>query len=788
MKLEALTICINYSDYLLCILDNARHFDRWVVVTAENDAATIDVCRRNGIEVIRSRSLLADGSDFNPVSHKASAINEGLAALSPDCWALIIDSDILLPRNFRRRVDGLPLESGFLYGVKGRRVCSDFRRLEALRNLEPWQYSIARNSRILGYFQLFDLRGSPNRYPVQERDKAEFHDDLHFAGSFAAERQYLLPMAVIHTGFPYSNWSKRISIEYVQRGRVRSAAEGSFSEMLDSIGGQAVAASIGYFPGDATALLATKTERLYLVDHYRIHQRSSDPLIEADRCALRQLMVESLAGGTNVSFVGPNGAQNLSAIPPASLDLLHVNAVGGLCETLIESLDLWLSKLKERAIICGHAATHTHTEGIYDIAAIASLLGNPDFIDEGGFWWKRISPETGKRFAPRNGANGHETKGVAIVNTDCANLEKALVSIDSIRAYWDGPLALYHYGKVTDALRIACWKAGCDLHQVSHPPYSEFPGDSDLRSAPFSPPFDSTVVVESGVVAIKPLETLFITSPAATVASSMPRLQLITDTARVPLNGKQIALATENDWHPSAVFGVFAADSAEWTEHAWERWTEAKSAMLGRHPVAVRVSSGATIVIVANRDGLGELQHHWPAMRFPDETPVQLYLLDVSEEEAWLPGDSQPEIRHFSASLAASDLLRAIYSHCATETIVFLPTFASALPCAELFADAHWQAHKIIMHTWGRASDELSITKNVFVSAEFFGSIDRQLLKALLEQNHPRLLASPNIPIFMYVAMTLHQNDTDIVDLSDSGWLILPRCQYVRREFQENHS
>ena len=40
MKLFGVTICINYSDYLECVLGNARHFDRWLVVTVPEDAQT----------------------------------------------------------------------------------------------------------------------------------------------------------------------------------------------------------------------------------------------------------------------------------------------------------------------------------------------------------------------------------------------------------------------------------------------------------------------------------------------------------------------------------------------------------------------------------------------------------------------------------------------------------------------------------------------------------------------------------------------------------------------------
>ena len=71
MKIYAVTICINYADYLGRVLENRRHFDRWLVVTVPTDRATHELCERHGIECMDSGVLAMDGRDFNAVDNKA---------------------------------------------------------------------------------------------------------------------------------------------------------------------------------------------------------------------------------------------------------------------------------------------------------------------------------------------------------------------------------------------------------------------------------------------------------------------------------------------------------------------------------------------------------------------------------------------------------------------------------------------------------------------------------------------------------------------------------------------
>ena len=164
MKLLAITICSNYADYLDCLIENRRHFDRWIVLTVPLDVATHALCDRHGIECYDSALLQPDGKDFHAVSNKGTVINEGIERLLENerdeaGWCAVLDADVLLPRHFGERVRAMPLEAGVLYGTSGRKVCETRAQFEMLRECEPWDRLVARNSQALGYFNLFCLSG-----------------------------------------------------------------------------------------------------------------------------------------------------------------------------------------------------------------------------------------------------------------------------------------------------------------------------------------------------------------------------------------------------------------------------------------------------------------------------------------------------------------------------------------------------------------------------------------------------------------------------------------------------
>src|SRR5688500_10256772 len=171
-KIQALSVSVNYADFLECVAPNIRHFDRWLVVTVAEDTRTQEVCRRWGLDVLISERLYKNGAAF----HKAAALNEGLEALDQDAWVAVMDSDILLPRDFRERLDAQTLDSDCLYGLSGRRICSTLPEFRSLAEREPWADNLIHATFVIGYFNLFHLSQKLNRYPEDFSDDASSYD------------------------------------------------------------------------------------------------------------------------------------------------------------------------------------------------------------------------------------------------------------------------------------------------------------------------------------------------------------------------------------------------------------------------------------------------------------------------------------------------------------------------------------------------------------------------------------------------------------------------------------
>lgn len=111
MKLEAVTVCVQYDDFLQVSARYNRHlFDRWLVVTEPTDIRTRDVCRRFGLEVLTTRD---NGSEFR----KGRLIERGLQHLSAEGWRCHIDSDVVLPQHFRALLEAAELQTTNIYGA-----------------------------------------------------------------------------------------------------------------------------------------------------------------------------------------------------------------------------------------------------------------------------------------------------------------------------------------------------------------------------------------------------------------------------------------------------------------------------------------------------------------------------------------------------------------------------------------------------------------------------------------------------------------------------------------------
>lgn len=114
MKIDAVSVCIGYHDFLQETAKyNSGLFDSWIIVTEPQDDQTIEVCRRFNLRCVLSE----DGKRFGKPFNKGRLVERGLQHLPADAWRLHIDADIVLPHNFRKRLESADLREDTIYGI-----------------------------------------------------------------------------------------------------------------------------------------------------------------------------------------------------------------------------------------------------------------------------------------------------------------------------------------------------------------------------------------------------------------------------------------------------------------------------------------------------------------------------------------------------------------------------------------------------------------------------------------------------------------------------------------------
>jgi hypothetical protein len=166
-KLEGITVCVGYSDYLDITLPwNIRHFDKFVIVTHPDDTDTQAVVNKHGGLLVLCPECKGKVGGFN----KGLALNTGIEQLDYTDWVLFTDSDILLPSTFRNDLltHNLDIESMYYaarwYSPEVNIVqwTEDYKKNENIIHSLPSPHrdpgSIVRDVAPWGYFQLVNAR------------------------------------------------------------------------------------------------------------------------------------------------------------------------------------------------------------------------------------------------------------------------------------------------------------------------------------------------------------------------------------------------------------------------------------------------------------------------------------------------------------------------------------------------------------------------------------------------------------------------------------------------------
>jgi hypothetical protein len=185
MKIEAVIVCLNYSDFLSHTLPHNRNFfDKTVIVTDTKDEDTKRVCEFWNVMCIQTDAFYED----DPIiPNKSRGINEGLKHLSLDGWVVQLDADIFLLPQTRQILQNYPLDEKKIYGID-RLMCNSYREWhDFIHNSKPiyegWIYCHVDRFPVgtrmvqyhgmgymaIGYFQLWNPKGSGiYDYPIEK--------------------------------------------------------------------------------------------------------------------------------------------------------------------------------------------------------------------------------------------------------------------------------------------------------------------------------------------------------------------------------------------------------------------------------------------------------------------------------------------------------------------------------------------------------------------------------------------------------------------------------------------
>jgi hypothetical protein len=238
LRIEAVTVCVDYADFLEVTLPSIlAAVDELVVVTSPNDRRTKELCAARGVRTCVTTAMYQHGHRFS----LGAAIDAGLRDLRLDDWVLVVDADIVLPRAVHRTLQYLRLDPYCIHGIdrvhcRGHAAWSSY--LTTVRPQRVWEVPLLRDfpmgTRIqipgdgyapCGYFQLWNAAATGYRdYPVDERGTAEGSDMMH-ASRFPRPFRTLIPDLVcvqLETDAPTDpigvNWAGRRTPEFSIEG------------------------------------------------------------------------------------------------------------------------------------------------------------------------------------------------------------------------------------------------------------------------------------------------------------------------------------------------------------------------------------------------------------------------------------------------------------------------------------------------------------------------------------------------------------------------------------------
>ena len=181
MKIEAVTVCIDFSKKLEKCISNKHLFDRWIIATHKTDHDTIKLCKQHNLEYVCCERVF-DNANFA----KGRAINDAIIRCTKTDWLIHLDADVKLRPDFRRIAEKYCVKKSALYGMP-RFYENNLLKTPNFKNKiinrqtnQTIRSSIGRLGAI-GYFQMWH---SCKRKTYEENSTNGANDDIKFMLSF----------------------------------------------------------------------------------------------------------------------------------------------------------------------------------------------------------------------------------------------------------------------------------------------------------------------------------------------------------------------------------------------------------------------------------------------------------------------------------------------------------------------------------------------------------------------------------------------------------------------------
>ena len=160
-KIELIAVCKGYSDFLeITLPSNKKHFDNTTIVTSADDADTQNLCKKYNVNFVIYDGFYKNNAKFN----FGGARGFGLRNLKFKDWVVFLDSDIVMPGNFRELLDIDNADINKFYGSYRRFIPTYKDYHDLINKVKDKEAFKAIEGSGCGFFQCVNLNSDVARY------------------------------------------------------------------------------------------------------------------------------------------------------------------------------------------------------------------------------------------------------------------------------------------------------------------------------------------------------------------------------------------------------------------------------------------------------------------------------------------------------------------------------------------------------------------------------------------------------------------------------------------------